>query len=242
MLTDARIRLEGRLEVLEGATRALADARALVKQGNWPAAKAALQEAAGPRVVEATGQAQSLALTEAELLNVLRRLDAARRQLIAAVDREARARGVGTASAEAKLDALLAQQVLFEAELRSGWAIVVPFFALPALGIAAMAASKGAWVAVPFVLAFVGLFSWQYARAPRVVVAQDVIVVGGRATAVTEIERVTFQPGFLKDTFQMTLRLRHGSVGFTLPTLPGELVEAVRALGLEVSHRSFWLA
>jgi hypothetical protein len=46
----------------------------------------------------------------------------------------------------------------------------------------------------------------------------------------------------MKDTFQMTLRLKHGSVGFTLPTLPSELVGAVRALGLEVQHRGSWLA
>jgi hypothetical protein len=74
-----------------------------------------------------------------------------------------------------------------------------------------------------------------------VVIAEDRIVVDGHAITVTEIERVIFQPGLMKDTFQMTLRLKHGSVAFTLPTLPSELVEAVRALGLEVSHRATWL-
>jgi hypothetical protein len=240
MLADARIRLEGRLEELERATRALELARPQVKQGHWQAAKDALGELVGASLAEARGQALTLARSEPELTGVLRRMDTAGLRLVEAVHRKAKANGVTGSSAAAELDALAAQQVLFERQLRSPWALFMPFFAVCVVGIGAAFAAKGAWPALPFISTFVGLFTWQYVRAPHVLVAKDVVVVNGRATPTAEVERVLFAPGFLKDTHQMTLRLKIGSVGFTLPTLPDALVGALRSVGLEVTHRQWW--
>jgi hypothetical protein len=240
MLADARIRLEGRLEELERATRALELARPQVQRGNWPSAQAALAELASPRLVDATGQAQALTRAEPELVAVLRRVQTAREGLVRAIEAKARDHGIAAASVEAKLEALAAQKVLFEREGSRGGVFAILFLVSFALAVTLGLAVSGPAAAAPFILAGICVFGWLYGRAPCIVVAQDVLVIDGTATPIADIERATLQPGLLKGTQTLTLRLKHGSIGFSLSIAPDGLVAALKSLGIEISRHEQW--
>jgi len=242
MISDARIRLEGRLEQIERATAVLESTLPSIRRGAVDVAQRVLDETSTPEVWAAVRRARELSDEEPELKPILAKLDRVKVKLADTVHALARARGVPPSSVRREVEKLLEAPVVYESRLFNHAAFfVVPIAGTWLLFVITAMVTQDAWGPLPMFAGFGILMLWSVARTTKVVVTQEALVVNGAVTPVSTIERVSFESTCSRQTrYRMVVRLHHGSLSYELPTSPGDLLRALTRVGVAVEQRGSW--
>jgi hypothetical protein len=232
-----RIRLEGRLETVERTCQLLELALPDVRSGLWAYVGHVLDEADDAQVAVATGTVRTMAKTETALSRTVRRVDRARGCFERAVAAEAARRGVPPGSVRQQIDRLIADRVLFEAQLKSPFnSLLLPLAGV--LGLATVVAwhHPVGWIAPALLAVFLGAVALAHSGSRFVLVTRDRLVVDGEVTPIAEI-RVVETDGEAGDRpwpYVLHIGTRALPRIIRLPWIPQELVDAFAACGVEI--------
>jgi hypothetical protein len=243
MITDARIRLEGKLEELERTITVLEGALPAVKNGNWPAARAALDTVATPDVRGALQAARAMAKNEPELDGMLRRIDGVRIALVDTIHAAARSRALPSMTVRQELERLVADEVVYEARLRNP--PVAVYFPLGFFFMVTVFATKAAPGAVLPLLAVFGLIAIglvPFAISTTVLITKEALIIDGKPIRIAEIRRVELQSVNPRLARPYVLRVERvdGVREVRLPEVPWELDAALRRLGIATERTGIW--
>jgi hypothetical protein len=243
MLTDARIRLEGQLEEIERAAAVLELALPPAKKGSWGPVKIAYDTVGVPSVWRAVQATREMAKAEPELETVLRRHDAARIAIADAVHAAARKRALPSATVRQELDRLAADEVLYEARLRSpSSSLVFPFVGVFAVML--IAAPVPIRIVLAVVAAAVTFFFGlvPFLLSTHVLLTRETLIIGMRSVRTADIRRVVLRSGFAQSStpYLITVELTGGSLEDRLPEAPLELDAALRRLHIETQRLGNW--
>lgn len=234
-LSAARIRLEGSLEVIEEATRALEHAAAQLEQGSIEGVARALRLRDEPRTLQARVEVEGLAADEPALEAVMERFSSAKRALVEKVTDRAGELGLPGESADAAAEVLANDPVLYEGRLVP-WAVVA---VLPIAGVVGGLVTwnqkgSGLFMVVTFSIAAALFFT-----ARRVVVTQRRVCIGPqvvpvsevRSLRVTRVVRRTFKGG-QKVHYELAFDCGdRGERTLEIPFVPSPLRVALTQLG-----------
>jgi hypothetical protein len=238
MISDARIRLEGKLDAVENALARLKLAVADVKAGRWSAVGAVLDEVDGAELAVATRAVRAMASTEPQLERALRRLANAREALERSVAARAQRLGIPAGPAAQQVRTLIDDAVVFEQWLENPARIVARLLLPPALCIAAIVSwSWQPLCVVPVVLLGAQLFGKTFVRVSR-----DRLVIDGASLPVRELKRAHTRyarAGSPFGTFTLYLETQTTWHTFYLPWIPQQLIDALAARGVP-SQRYEW--
>jgi hypothetical protein len=239
MLTDARIRLEGKLEEVERAAAVLELALPPAKMGSWVPVKIALDTVGVPRVWRAVRAARELAKTETELQTVLGRLDGVRIKLADAVHAAARQRAIPTATVRQELNQLAADAVLYEAQLRNSWGLAaVPFLFVYGVILFGALHARAAVLPVIGMALFMSIGLVPFLFSTRVLVTRQTLIIGKRAVRTADVQHVVIRSTGRRTAtpYDIRVELAQGALEDQLPDAPLELDAALRKLGIETER------
>jgi hypothetical protein len=233
MISDARIRLEGKLDAVENAEARLKLAVADVKAGRWPAVAALLNDVDGAELACATRAVRAMASTEPQLARALRRLANAREALERSVAARAQLLGIPAGPAPQQVRTLIDDAVIFEQWLENPARIIARLLLPPALCFAALVSwSWQPLCVVPIVLLCAQLFGKTFVRVSR-----DRLVIDGASLPVRELKRAHTR--YVSPGFTLYLETQTTWHAFHLPWIPQQLIDALAAHGVP-SQRYEW--
>jgi hypothetical protein len=237
-VSDARIRLEGKLEEIERTTAMLDTALTSARNGQWATVLLAFDDTARPQVSTAVEAAQKLVKVDRELVAPLRQFERARTRLDAFVQERARKRGMQSDSLRKLVEMLRDEDLRFDEYVRSLWAVLW----MVQLGLLTVA---GIVFAPPilFLALFATFFTLPGLLGKRVVVTGRTLTIGKTVVPITDIVRVRFslspRPGSFSRCVAV-IETRGGTVEARLPRVPIEAVDALKSLRIEVERRDQW--
>jgi hypothetical protein len=241
MITDARIRLEGKLEELERATFAVETALASARRGHWAVVLRGLEEAGTKDVSEAVEAARKLAPLEPELERPLKRLDQARVKLANLIGARATERGLPIASLRTRVQMLIDEPVLFDRRLTTPG---VGFMAVMFGGLLAfplVTAPQHVLCPVAFFAIFMAIVFVPHFFGVRVRVARHAVVIGREVAPIAELVRVRLSRSWRKtNPYDVEMVMKTRILRARLPWVPQELCEAIESLGVEVERGDGW--
>jgi hypothetical protein len=235
MLTDARIRLEGRLEAFEHTIATLRAAVEQARRGDF----------------RPLAQVQELPCDEAPIARLveeepeLRVILAERIRLQTEAARLVRARALALQHPEQStrlmLATLVGEPVVYEGLARS------PFAGLLPLAIGLLVALEVAWVRHPAplilhgaVVVFLAISAW---RVPTLRVTSRRVFIGAHVLELSDLRHVAIDRPLERSAtpYRFTATLRSGAPFTTrLAYVPREFCDSLRAAHVEVTRRGFW--
>lgn len=234
MLSDARIRLEGRLEAFEHALAQLRHALVRAEHGEFTALEPALDGFDVAPIAR-------LANREVELRALLRHKAALERRGEELVFARARTLRLPPAALRPTLHALLAEPVLYEGAARSPWlpwglGALIAFIALEVVLMRHPAPLFIHGGVVAFMCA-------AHLRAPALRVTSRRLFIGEQTFALENVRLVSIHRVFSRSStpHQLTLVLREGPpVVLKLAHVPGDFCFMLRERGLSVTRTGWW--
>ncbi len=231
-LEDARIRLEGRLEIIEATTAALHVASKRLDTDAAPPVVTVLAQQNAPELTEAEFAARLLMPSEPTLEPVLQALARARKLFEDAVTKRLKCLELAPFPLEMGVKAIDEEPIRYRGTL---WSIsatrflaFVPFV---------LAARPLGWA--PYVIAcLAAAMAWSTARdRVKAIVTSKRLVLGERAFVLSNVETIRVEPLPMqfrrRQQFEATLAFRDGASFETqLPSLPMRLLETLSREGV----------
>jgi len=237
--SDARIRLEGRLETVERLAGLFEVVPAYVRDRQWAVAQRALEQLASAESSAAIAAVRKMAGEFPELGILLGRLERARFRAERAVRAAARTRGVIDVDARAELGQLLADEVLYEARLRSPLSgLMVPLYGLIAVAGLLTWHDSAAWVGVLMLAAFVTALGLVHGGSVFVLVTKDRLVVNRLIVPLDRVVRIQTDclERYRPWQYVLGIRTERSSHSARLPWIPQELVSALAEAGVAIDR------
>jgi hypothetical protein len=232
-----RIRLEGRLEIVERAAALLELSLPDLRSGQWAFVGHVLDEVDGGQVAAATSAVRAMARTEPELWRAVKRIERARGKVHRTIAAIAARRGLPAGRPRELLDTLASDRVLFETKLTSQFnSMLIPIFGLLALATFITWHHPEGWIAPALIGAFLTVLALVHSGSRYILLTRDRLVVDGTATPIDEI-RVVQTDGQAYDRpwpYVMHVRTTGLPRIIRLPWIPPELVDALAECGVEV--------
>jgi hypothetical protein len=236
MEADARIRLEGRLEIVEQGTLEAIWALDGLKRNEWRGAARALDT----KRADAVAAVRAMARVEPSLDRVLTRFERAHRRLGRAVAARAAARGLPVEPPRDQLRRLIEDDVLFEADLHTPMlGLAVPLYGVVLLMGVCLWPEHFGWIPPAVLAGFLATLSVLYGGTTTVLVTRDRLVVGRHVVRIADLRRVTTDSTYSPRPSVLWLETTSHVRRATLPWIPEQMIDALATRGVAIERHDW---